>query len=143
MLRPPPWQAAEARVQQRHAARVGRDRHGAAGGRPRQEVDHLHALLGGIVGDAHAAAAQPGDRRQGDAEREIGRDRGIAGAAAGGQHLAADLRGVRLVGDHGAAIADRPGAVEQIGAAGRNTEERDDGQDERGRELTPRGPALS
>ncbi len=139
-----PRQLAEPRMQQRHAAYVGRHRHRAAGGRPGQEVDHLHALLERVVGDADAAAAEPGGRRQGDAEREIGGDRGIAGGAALGQHLAPDQRRVGLVGDHRARIAGVGRAKEAARVAAGYAERQDDREKpQRQRELTPPRVALS
>jgi hypothetical protein len=58
-----------------------------------------------MVRKTDAAAAQPGGRRHGHGEREIGCDRRIGGAAAGAQHIAADGGRARLVGDDGAGKA--------------------------------------
>jgi hypothetical protein len=89
-------------VQGEHAARIARRGGDAAPARRAGlEVDDLRTVELAVIGKAYAAAAQGGDRRQGHGRREIGRDRGVGGAAAAQQDVAPDERRARFVGDHG------------------------------------------
>ena len=60
----------------------------------------LTDFLSGDIGEAGAAAAQAGPRRQRHRQREAERDRGVRRVAAGRQDVARQQRGARLVRHH-------------------------------------------